>query len=256
MRAGLAMAERIQKLLANAGIGSRRQIEALIRAGRIVVDGKSAQLGDRISGNETLLLDGRPLHLKAQRHPRQYFVAYYKPTGELASRDDPEGSATVSLALRPPPRGRWINVGRLDISTSGLLLFTTDGELAHRLMHPSYEIDREYAVRVLGTLTNEQREALLTGIELEEGPARLSDIRNDGGSHGANAWYRVTLREGRSREVRRLFEALGLAVSRLIRVRYGPVSLGKLRRGETRQLSRDEVQTLYSAVGLASPMDR
>jgi len=250
------MADRIQKLLANAGIGSRRQIEALIRAGRIIVDGKPAQLGDRISGSEALLLDGRPLHLKAQRHPRQYFVAYYKPTGELTSRDDPEGRATVFSALRPPPRGRWINVGRLDISTSGLLLFTTDGDLAHRLMHPSYEIDREYAVRLLGTLTNEQREALLAGIELEDGPAKLTNIREEGGSTGVNAWYRVTLREGRNREVRRLFEALGLAVSRLIRVRYGPVNLGKLKRGETRQLSRDEVQALYSAVHLTPPMDR
>jgi 23S rRNA pseudouridine2605 synthase len=250
------MADRIQKLLANAGVGSRRQIEALIRAGRIIVDGKPAQLGDRISGSEALLLDGRPLHLKAQRHPRQSFVAYYKPTGELTSRGDPEGRATVFSALRPPPRGRWINVGRLDISTSGLLLFTTDGDLAHRLMHPSYEIDREYAVRLLGTLTNEQREALLAGIELEDGPAKLSEIRNEGRSHGVNAWYRVTLREGRNREVRRLFEALGLAVSRLIRVRYGPVKLGNLKRGETRQLVRDEVQALYSAVHLTPPMDR
>ncbi|HSG63667.1 MAG TPA: pseudouridine synthase [Gammaproteobacteria bacterium] len=250
------MADRIQKLLANAGIGSRRQIEALIKAGRIVVDGKRAQLGDRISGNEALLLDGRPLHLKAQRHPRQYLLAYYKPVGELTSRDDPEGRATVFSALRPPPRGRWINVGRLDINSSGLLLFTTDGELAHRLMHPSYEIDREYAVRLLGTLTKEQCEALLAGIELDDGPARLSDIREDGDSPGANAWYRVTLREGRNREVRRLFEALGLAVSRLIRVRYGPIALGRLHRGESRQLSRDEVQALYSAVGLASATER
>jgi 23S rRNA pseudouridine2605 synthase len=244
------VADRIQKVLANAGIGSRRQIEAFIRAGRIVVDGRPAQLGDRIVGTERLLLDGRPLRLDpATTQPRHYFLAYYKPAGEVTSRADPDGRTTVFAAIRPPPSGRWINVGRLDISTSGLLLFTTDGELAHRLMHPSFEVSREYAVRLLGELSEAQQQALLEGVELEDGPAHVNDIRIDGGT-GTNTWYRIVLQEGRNREVRRLFEALGLAVSRLIRVRYGPIELGRLRRGETRRLSSEEIQALYAAVGL------
>jgi 23S rRNA pseudouridine2605 synthase len=244
------MAERIQKVLANAGIGSRRQIEALIRAGRIVVDGQPAKLGDRLAGSEALLLDGRPIRLRPQGDDeRQYFLAYYKPAGEVTSRSDPEGRSTVFSDIRPPPSGRWINVGRLDINTSGLLLLTTDGELAHRLMHPSFEVPREYAVRLLGELTDHQRQQLLEGVMLEDGPARVSDVRIDGGS-GANIWYRVTLLEGRNREIRRIFEALGLAVSRLIRVRYGPVELGRLHRGETRRLSAGEISSLYAAVGL------
>ncbi len=244
------MAERIQKVLANAGIASRRQIEAFIRAGRILVDGKPAKLGDRISGEERLLLDGRPVSLRPpSKNERQYFLAYYKPTGEITSRADPEGRSTVFSAIRPPPSGRWINVGRLDINTSGLLLLTTDGELAHRLMHPSFEVPREYAVRLLGELTEQQRQQLLDGVMLEDGLASASDVRIDGGS-GANIWYRVTLQEGRNREVRRIFEALGLAVSRLIRVRYGPVGLGRMRRGETRRLSSEEIAALYTAVGL------
>ena len=148
-----------------------------------------------------------------------------------------------------PPHGRWINVGRLDISTSGLLLLTTDGELAHRLMHPRFEVPREYAVRLLGTLTADQRRRLLEGVMLEDGLARVSDIQSEGGT-GANAWYRVTLHEGRNREVRRIFDALGMAVSRLIRVRYGPIGLGRMKRGETRRLSPEEVTSLYAAVGL------
>jgi len=244
------MAERIQKVLANAGIGSRRQIEALIRQGRLLVDGKPAQLGDRLSGEERLLLDGRPVRVRLpSERDRQYFLAYYKPAGEVTSRTDPEGRATVFTDIPPPPHGRWINVGRLDISTSGLLLLTTDGELAHRLMHPRFEIPREYAVRLLGTLTPEQRQRLLEGVMLDDGPARVSDIQSEGGT-GVNAWYRVTLHEGRNREVRRIFEALGLAVSRLIRVRYGPIGLGRLKRGESRRLSPEEVASLYAAVGL------
>lgn len=250
------MADRIQKVLANAGIGSRRQIEALIRAGRIIVDGKPAQLGDRLAGTEKLLLDGRVVRLRSQRLERQYFLAYYKAAGELTSRNDPEGRATVFTQIHPPPLGRWVSVGRLDLNTSGLLLLTTDGELAHRLMHPSFEVSREYAVRLLGNFSSEQRSRLLAGVALDDGLAKLNGIRSEGGSGGVNAWYRVTLQEGRNREVRRLFEAVGLGVSRLIRVRYGPVSLGKLRRGQTRPLSPAEVAGLYAAVGLDPPQRR
>lgn len=243
------MAERVQKVLANAGVGSRRQVEGWIKQGRVVVDGKPAQLGDRLSGGETIVLDGRTLRLPAAKRRRNYFLAYHKPAGKITSRADPEGRATIFDEIRPPPHGRWITVGRLDISTSGLLLLTTDGELAHRLMHPSYEICRTYAVRLLGALTREQRLALLDGVELDDGTARFDQISDEGGS-GANNWYRVTLHEGRNREVRRMFEAVGLAVSRLMRVGYGPVSLGRLRRGETRRLSKEEIDALYAAVGL------
>ncbi len=243
------MAERVQKVLANAGVGSRRQIEGWIKQGRLIVDGKPAQLGDRLSGNEKISLDGRPLRLPSAKRRRNYFLAYHKPAGEITSRADPEGRASIFDEIRPPPQGRWISVGRLDISTSGLLLLTTDGELAHRLMHPSYEISRAYAVRLLGTLTSEQQQALVTGIELDDGLAQFDDISEEGGS-GANNWYRVTLHEGRNREVRRMFDAIGLAVSRLMRVSYGPINLGRLRRGETRRLSVDEIKALYAAVGL------
>ena len=245
------MAERIQKVLANAGLGSRRQIEALIKAGRVVVDGKRAQLGDRISGSERLAIDGDPVSIRRSTRPdaHQYHVAYYKPAGEITSRDDPQQRSTVFDAVKPPPRGRWISVGRLDISTSGLLLLTTDGELAHRLMHPSYEIVREYAVRVLGELSRAQIQQLLDGVELDDGPAALSFVRPDGGS-GANRWYRVGVREGRNREIRRIFDAVGAPVSRLIRVAYGPLALGSMRRGETRRLARNEISALYEAVGL------
>jgi len=243
------VAERVQKVLANAGIGSRRQIEGWIKQGRIIVDGKPAQLGDRLSGDEKISVDGRPLHLPAAQRLRQYFLAYHKPAGEITSRADPEGRATIFDEIRPPPHGRWITVGRLDISTSGLLLLTTDGELAHRLMHPSYEISRTYAVRLFGALTSEQRGLLLSGVELDDGVARFDEIGDEGGS-GANTWYRVSLHEGRNREVRRMFETVGVPVSRLMRVAYGPVSLGRMRRGETRRLSKEEIRALYAAVGL------
>jgi len=182
-------------------------------------------------------------------------VAYYKPAGELTSRSDPEGRRTVFDALPRPPHGRWINVGRLDMSTSGLLVFTTDGELAHRLMHPRYGIKREYAVRLLGAPSEDQLRRLTEGVELEDGEhgeagaARFDTAELRGGS-GANVWVHVTLVETGNRDVRRIFEALGLTVSRLIRVRYGPIELGKLRRGQSRALEPDEVAALYSAVGL------
>jgi 23S rRNA pseudouridine2605 synthase len=176
-------------------------------------------------------------------------IAYYKPAGQLTTRADERGRSTVFESVPRPPSGRWIAVGRLDINTSGLLLLTTDGELAHRLMHPRYEVSRGYAVRVLGSLADTQVAALLRGVMLEDGPARFESIHAAGGE-GVNRWYRVTLKEGRKREVRRMFEAIGMAVSRLIRIQYGPVELGKLSTGQSRPLEPGEVRALYSAVGL------
>ena len=183
------------------------------------------------------------------------YLLYYKPAGELTTRSDPEGRRTIFDSVPEPKAGRWINVGRLDASTSGLLLLTTDGELAHRLMHPSYEVPRTYSVRILGRLTDEHFEQLRAGVELDDGPARVSDIRA-GGASGANAWYELTLGEGRNREVRRLFDVLGFQVTRLIRIRYGPLRLSKLRRGASRALDRGEVAAVYSCVGLSPPGKR
>jgi 23S rRNA pseudouridine2605 synthase len=243
------VADRIQKVLANSGLGSRREVERWIKQGRIVVNGIPCKLGDQLIGGEKILLDGRPVHVIAASQDRKYHCLYYKPVGEITSRSDPEGRKTIFSVLRPPRLGRWVSVGRLDISTSGLLLLTTDGELAHRLMHPRFEIPREYAVRLMGELTSEQLDQLTSGVHLDDGLAQFDEIRRDGGT-GRNIWYRVKLHEGRNREIRRVFESLEIQVSRLIRVRYGPIELGKLRRGETRELSVSEVKELYRAVGL------
>lgn len=237
-------------MLANAGAGSRRQIERWIAEGRITVDGRPAKLGQPLGGDERVLVDGRRVRLERTAAAGGHsHVAYYKQAGELTARDDAAGGRSVFDALDAPPRGRWINVGRLDVGTSGLLLFTTDGELAHRLMHPSYEVSREYAVRLVGEPTAEQLGSLTEGVELDDGPARFDSVERRGGT-GTNVWYHVTLAEGRNREVRRLFEAIGLQVSRLIRVRYGPVQLGRLRRGTSRALTRAETAALYEAVNL------
>ena len=177
-------------------------------------------------------------------------IAYYKPSGEITSRKDPEGRSTIFERLKPPRHGRWISVGRLDINTSGLLILVTDGELAHRLMHPSYEISREYAVRVLGRISRQQMKRLQEGVELEDGLARFDSIVANGGT-GANAWYSVTLHEGRNREIRRLFQALEIPVSRLLRIRFGPISLADMRRGTTRMLGIQELKQLYNSVDLS-----
>lgn len=240
-------------MLANLGLGSRREIERWIGAGRVIVDGRPAQLGQRLSGREKVFVDGRLVRTGGlAERARQSHLAYYKPAGQLTTRQDPRGRATVFESLPAPRQGRWVNVGRLDVSTSGLLLFTTDGGLAHRLMHPSYEIVRKYAVRLLGEPSAAQLHQLRTGVALDDGQAHFDTIERDGGG-GRNVWYRVSLREGRNREVRRLFEALGLTVSRLIRVQYGPVALGSLRRGSYRALSSAEVGALYDTVGLSRP---
>jgi 23S rRNA pseudouridine2605 synthase len=217
-------AERLQKLLAAAGLGSRREIEGWIDAGRLSINGKTAKLGDRALASDRIELNGKPLALKAAgAAPR--VLLYHKPDGELVTRWDPEGRPTVFQRLPAIPGGKWVAVGRLDINTAGLLLLTDSGDLANRLMHPRYEVEREYAVRVLGALRPEERAQLLAGVPLEDGTARFDSLEPSGAAEGANRWYRVVLREGRNREVRRLFEALGRKVSRLLRVRYGPVEL-------------------------------
>ncbi|HEY5666343.1 MAG TPA: pseudouridine synthase [Gammaproteobacteria bacterium] len=243
--------ERVQKVLADSGLASRREIDRLLQAGRVVVDGKTAVPGDRLLGHEKVLVDGRRVRLRAAAPGGQSEVLlYHKPAGEVTSRRDPEGRPTVFDSLPKPSRGRWIVIGRLDISTSGLLLFTTDGELAHRLMHPSYEVEREYAVRIRGQLREEQLVMLCEGVALDDGMAQFDEIEPMRGGK-ANNWYRVVLREGRKREVRRMFEAIGVTVSRLIRVRYGPVNLGRMSRGKSRFLESGEHKALYSAVGLS-----
>lgn len=222
--------ERLQKVLAQAGVASRREIEELVIAGRIQVNGLPATLGQRIGPGDRVKLNGKLVPLRfGTRLPR--VLIYHKPEGEIVSRADPEGRPTVFERLPILRKGRWLAVGRLDFNTSGLLLFTTDGDLANRLMHPRYGLEREYAVRLLGQLDEEKARSLLDGIQLEDGVARFLSVRDEGGE-GANHWYRVVIAEGRNREVRRMFEAVGLTVSRLMRVRYGAVELpARLKRG-------------------------
>ncbi len=244
------MSERLQKFLANLGLGSRRQIETWIRERRLTVNGTPAKLGDQVDGTETIRLDGKAV-APASRPWRRRVLAYYKPVGEVTSRHDPEGRPTVFQHLPPLKEGRWIAVGRLDITTQGLLLLTNDGELANRLMHPSSQIEREYAVRVLGEVGPAVLQRLREGVELEDGPARFDTIVDAGGS-GANHWYHVILREGRTREVRRLWEGQGVLVSRLLRVRYGSVSLRRgLHPGKWDELDDIQIAALLQAVGMA-----
>lgn len=220
------MSERIQKLLAAAGLGSRRGIEALLREGRIQVNGVVAGLGDRASAADAIVLDGQPVALSppSAAPPGGQVLLYHKPLGEVTTRSDPQGRPTVFERLPTPAAGRWVVVGRLDVNTSGLLVFTTDGELAHRLMHPSYELRREYLVRVRGSPPPSALQALQRGIALDDGPARFDELLPAGASEG-HSWFRVALHEGRNREVRRLWEAAGYEVSRLKRLAYGPFSL-------------------------------
>jgi 23S rRNA pseudouridine2605 synthase len=237
--------ERLQKLLAAAGLGSRREIEGWIAAGRIAVGGRVAQLGDRAAASDAITIDGVPARLAAARAATRV-IAYHKPEGELVTRRDPEGRATVFANLPPLAHGRWIAVGRLDLNSSGLLLFTDSGELANRLMHPRHEVERVYLARVQGELSDTAGRQLLEGVTLDDGePARFDTLEATGKRAGANRWYRVGLREGRNREVRRLFEAAGCRVSRLRRIRFGAVELPRdLRPGRWFELTAAEVRAL------------
>jgi 23S rRNA pseudouridine2605 synthase len=241
--------ERIQKFLANQGIGSRRQIDSMLQEGRINVNGKPAKPGDQIDGREKIAIDGKLLRL--QRHvARPKILLYHKPIGQVCTRSDPEGRDDVYQHLPRLNQGRWVSIGRLDINTSGLLLFTNDGELANRLMHPSYEVEREYAVRVHGEVSQEMLQQLRDGVQLDDGPAHFNEILDSGGT-GSNHWYHVVLKEGRNREVRRLWEAVGVEVSRLVRVRYDEFKLPKwLKPGKNRFLDDDVVTRVYQRLGI------
>lgn len=246
------MSEKLQKVLARAGHGSRREIESMISAGRVSVDGKLATLGDRVEPGNALKIriDGHLVSVAESTETVCRVLAYYKPEGELCTRNDPEGRPTVFDRL-PKLRGaRWIAVGRLDVNTCGLLLFTTDGELANRLMHPSREVEREYAVRVFGQVDDDKLKQLSRGVQLEDGPASFKTLKFSGGE-GINQWYSVTLTEGRNREVRRLWESVGVQVSRLIRTRYGDIALPKgLPRGGWTELDLTPINYLRELVGL------
>ena len=239
------------------GIASRRTIEEWIAAGRIEVNGRPAHIGQRIGPRDRVLVDGRPVPLRPPAEEEPRLLLYHKPAGEIVSADDPAGRQTVFEHLPRIKGGRWIAIGRLDFNTSGLLLFTTSGMLADRLMHPRNEIEREYAVRLRGRLTDRQVEQLCSEVLLEDGPARFEALVDVGGE-GANHWYRVILREGRNREVRRMFEAVGVQVSRLMRVRFGPFQLPPgLKRGQWRELDMSEIAlalaTLEPPVGQRIP---
>lgn len=240
--------EKLQKVLARAGLGSRREMERWIEEGRIAINGKTATLGDRVDERARLTVDGRPLDPVPAVQTR--CILYHKPTGEVCSRKDPEGRRTVFERLPKLKSGRWISIGRLDYNTSGLLLFTTDGELANGLMHPSANIEREYMVRVMGKVEPDMLERMVAGVMLEDGVARFTDIQ-DGGGDGINHWFYVVLMEGRNREVRRLWESQGLTVSRLKRVRYGEVFIpSRVKQGQWVELAPAEIKSLYRMANL------
>lgn len=244
--------ERIQKLLARAGIGSRREVEGWMEAGRLTVNGEVVTPGQKATVNDRFELDEKRLEVASAAVTLRRVLIYNKPEGEVNTRKDPEGRPTVFDRLPRLKDNRWISIGRLDINTTGLVLFTTDGELANRLMHPSSQIDREYAVRVFGEVDDAMIERLMAGVLLEDGMAKFSDISPAGGS-GINRWFHVTLLEGRNREVRRLWESQGVRVSRLKRVRYGPVFLpSRLTLGKWEELDQKAVDTISRTVGLTS----
>ena len=241
--------EKLHKVLASLGLGSRREMERWITEGRLSIDGQVARLGDRVRSGQAVRLDGRPVALQEADQVR--VLLYHKPVREVCSRKDPDGRKTVFERLPRLKAGRWISVGRLDFNTSGVLLFTTDGELANALMHPSSEIEREYLVRVMGNVDDATLERLKEGVQLDDGPARFSDIQ-EGGGDGINRFFYVVLMEGRNREVRRLWESQGLTVSRLKRVRYGEVFLpSKLKKGQWLELPQRDVDVIYQMAGMA-----
>ena len=242
-----ARGDKIQKLLAEAGMGSRREIEEWIRQSRVKVNGRVATIGDRCTSDDKVSVDNRLIRLGSGT---TRVLVYNKPVGEIATRNDPEGRPTVFDALPPLQRGRWVAIGRLDINTSGMLLFTNDGALANALMHPSSEVEREYQVRVHGEVDDLTLKLLVTGVDLEDGPARFERI-SSGRGEGANSWYSVVLKEGRNREVRRLWESQGVEVSRLKRTRFGPLSLPSfVRRGQWLDLPTGDINLLMKVAGL------
>ncbi len=247
-------APKLHKVLAEAGMGSRRDMEELIVAGRVSVNGEPAHIGQRIMPTDQVRINGKPVKRKLANKPPRVLL-YHKPTGEIVSHADPEGRPSVFDKLPPMKTAKWLAVGRLDFNTEGLLMLTTSGDLANRFMHPRYSVEREYAVRVVGELAEGMRQKLLNGVELDDGPANFLRIR-DGGGEGTNHWYHVALAEGRNREVRRMFEAAGLMVSRLIRTRHGPISLPKgLKRGRWEELEDNQVRALMASVGLKAPSE-
>ncbi|OOV88524.1 23S rRNA pseudouridylate synthase B [Oceanospirillum linum] len=242
--------EKLQKVLARTGMGSRREMERLIETGEVAINGQTAKLGDRVSINDRVTVHGRLVKLVAEEEVPRRVIMYSKPEGELCTRHDPQGRRTVFDRLPKLKGERWISIGRLDINTSGLLLFTTDGELANRLMHPSQQVEREYAVRVMGDVKPEHVKAMVEGVMLEDGMANFTDVQEFGGE-GINTWFHVVIMEGRNREVRRLWESQGLTVSRLKRVRYGSIFLDKrARAGEWIELTQQEIDQLSEMAGL------
>jgi 23S rRNA pseudouridine2605 synthase len=242
------MTEKLQKVLARAGFGSRREIETWIAKGRIKVNGKVAVVGDRVGDDDKVVVDGKKLAPQKSIREERRVILYNKPEDEVSTRDDPEGRRTVFDSLPPLKHGRWVSVGRLDLNTSGLMLFTTDGELANKLMHPSSQIEREYAVRVLGDVTPEMVEQMHKGVIIEDNLCRFTDIQHYGGE-GVNQWYHVVLMEGRNREVRKLWESQGVKVSRLKRVRFGPLFIpSSVSRGRYNELGKTEIEKLLKLV--------
>ncbi|MFO1289002.1 MAG: pseudouridine synthase [Nitrosomonas sp.] len=242
-RVDQTITHKLQKLLAQSGLGSRREMEALIAEGQVSINGKVAKVGDRISTGDLIRVKNRLIRINTgSRLPRIMF--YHKPEGEIVSRHDPEGRPSVFDKLPQLKSSRWVSIGRLDFNTSGLLIFTTSGELANQMTHPRFQIEREYAVRIIGQLTPEQMTQLTRGVELEDGIAKFDMIIEQGGE-GSNRWYHAVIKEGRNREIRRMFEKLGIAVSRLIRVRFGPIRLPPyLKRGMLSELKENEVRQI------------
>ena len=242
---------KLHKVLAQAGLGSRLEMEQMIVEGRISVNNQPAHVGQRVQFGDQVKVNGKPIRLRIEPAPVRV-LAYHKPTGEVVTHDDPQNRPTVCRKLPRLQQGKWQSVGRLDLNTEGLLLLTSSGDLANKLMHPRFGLQREYAVRVLGPLSDDERQSLLDGVQLEDGPAAFGSIE-DGGGEGANRWYRVTISEGRNREVRRMFEAVGHAVSRLIRIRYGAMVLPRgLKRGAWMELDEHDIRALMQAAGMPS----
>ena len=246
--APMADTPKLHKVLAQAGMGSRLEMEQLILEGRISVNNEPAHIGQRIQFGDSIKVNGKPIRVRIDPPPARV-IAYHKPAGEVVTHDDPQNRPTVFRKLPKLQHGKWQSVGRLDLNTEGLLLFSSSGELANNLMHPRFGLEREYAVRVLGSLTKEEKQKLLDGVQLDDGMAQFGSVE-DGGGEGANCWYRVTISEGRNREVRRMMEAVGHAVSRLIRIRYGAMLLPRgLRRGAWMELGESDIRALMQAAG-------